>query len=324
MTAVIARPIPVVDWSATEDEWLHARSQGLGASSAATVLGFIKWRTPWQVWAEKTNARRPEDGPSTAAELGSDLEPWLLDQATKLLGQRVTQTEHRTYAHPQHRWRLASPDGIAADGRLVEVKTAGLASGYGVAHGWADGSIPLGYEIQARWQMHVMDADVVEVVGLVAGMGVVHRTVRRDLGVEQDMVSQVDEWWQRFVIGGEEPPFELADRETVAFLYPNIAAESKDVDQTAAPELLARRSAAVVRKKLAESEADLIDTQLKSILGDAELARIDGRVAYSWGTRKGSVDWAAYVADLAATVPNLPDPELYRKPPTRSLKVKEL
>ncbi len=323
MTAVLGyAPVPVTGWDASDDEWHAARAKGIGASSAATVLGFIKWRTPWQVWAEKTGARRPPDLPSDAAELGNDLEPWLLSQAAKLLGEPVTRTEHRMYAHPQHLWRLASPDGRAGR-KLVELKTAGLASGWGTPHGWDDGGVPLGYEIQARWQMHVMDVDVVEFVALVAGLGVIRRTVTRDLGVEEDLVTQVSDWRQRYVLGGEEPPFEVADKDTVAYLYPTVERESVDLDLTDAPSLLARRVGAAARKKAAADEVTLIDTQLKALIGDHDVARIGDRDAYSWSAKKGAIDWPRFYADAVDAGAALPNPETYRKPPTRSLNVKE-
>ena len=141
--------------------------------------------------------------------------------------------------------------------RIIELKTAGLASGYGIPHGWDDDGLPLGYEIQARWQMHVMDAATVEVVGLVAGLGVVHRTVHRDLDIELDLVAQVEAWWQRFVLGGEEPPFEVADKDTVAYLFPTPDGESVDLDHTDAPSLLARR------RGTAKAQVALGNTQLK-------------------------------------------------------------
>ncbi|GGM53792.1 YqaJ viral recombinase family protein [Dactylosporangium sucinum] len=325
MTAVLGlAPVPLVGWDAGDDAWHAARARGVGASSAATVLGFIKWRTPWQVWAEKTGARRPPDELSTAADLGNDLEPWLLNQASKLLRQPVARTGHRLYAHPVHQWRLCSPDGhVRGDGRLVELKTAGLASGWGIPDGWDDDRLPLGYEIQARWQMHVMDSPAVEFVALVAGLGVIHRTVTRDRDVEEDLVTQVDDWWQRFVIGGEEPPFEVADKKTVAYLYPLPTRESVDLDRTDAPSLLARRKAATERRKAAETDLDLIDTRLKALLGDHDEGRIDGRVAYTWAAKKGAVDWKRLYADAVDKGADLPDPETYRKPSTRSLNVKD-
>lgn len=325
MTAVLGlAPAPLVGWDASDDDWHAARMKGVGASSAATVLGFIKWRTPWQVWAEKTGAPRPADDPSSAAELGNDLEPWLLDQASKLIGRPVTRTPHRLYAHPKAAWRLCSPDGqVVGSDVLVELKTAGLASGWGIPHGWDDDRVPLGYEVQARWQMHVMDASAVEIVALVAGLGVIRRTVVRDYGIEEDLVTQVADWWQQFVVARVEPPFELADKETVAFLYPRVARDEVDLDLTDAPALLARRIGAAQRRKAAKDEVEAIDIQLKALIGDHDVARVGGRIAYSWSEKKAVIDWPRLYAEAVEAGADLPDPETYRKPPTRSLNVKD-
>ena len=251
MTQILARAAPVVDWDATDDEWLFARNRGLGGSDILAVLGFSRYRTPWDVWAEKTGVRSWQDEGSESAELGKDLEPWLETQAAKLLGQPVTRAEHRTYAHPEYRWRMCSPDGIVADGRLAEYKTAGLASGFGIPAGWEDGGIPLGYEFQVRWSLHVMDRPAAEIVGLIAGLGVVHRTVTRDFAIETDMVAQVAEWRERHIVAGVEPPMGAVDNEAMARLYPRSNGNDIDLTGTDALELWQRyRDARVGRAGL--------------------------------------------------------------------------
>src|SRR5690606_20156962 len=131
------------------------------------------------------NVKHWQDENSDAAQLGTDLEPWLREQASTIVGAYAYEPEWRTYCHSEDfTERMCSPDGVFDDGRLLECKTAGLASGFGTPRGWDAGSIPLGYEFQCRWSMHVMDSPAVELVALVAGMGLVHRTVTRDMAIE--------------------------------------------------------------------------------------------------------------------------------------------
>jgi putative phage-type endonuclease len=321
---------PVTSWQASEVEWLADRRAGLGGSEVTAALGMSRYRSPWEVWTEKTGrAELVDESPSEAAALGTALEPWLLDQAAELLGRPVYRTPARTYAHPDHAWRRCSPDGILADGRLVECKTAGLASGFGTPPGWADEQIPLAYEMQARWSMHVMDADAVEVVALVAGLGLIHRTVKRDFAVEFQLVAQLGEWWDRHVIGDEEPAFTAADAAILAELYPTADAEKVvALDATDAALHWENYLAAREREKDAAAEKEAAGAELRFLLGDAAKGTVDGRVIATWQTRKGNTNWKRLLADLApaleaANLP-VPDPEDYRGAPSRSLSVKEI
>ena len=51
----------------SHDEWLAGRQHYLGASETAAVLGLDKYKTPFQVWAEKTGRAEKVDNPHLAA-----------------------------------------------------------------------------------------------------------------------------------------------------------------------------------------------------------------------------------------------------------------
>jgi putative phage-type endonuclease len=326
VTDLLTAPVGVIGWDLDDDAWRDARKQGLGGSDISAVLGFSTYRSPWAVWAEKTGVRSwQDDESSVAAELGTELEPWLLAKAERLLEQQVTQTEFRTYAHPEHRWRTCSPDGECYDGSLVECKTAGLATGFGTPLGWADGGTPLGYEFQCRWSLHVMDAPRIHLIGLVAGMGVVHRTFDRDLAIEADLVDQVSDWHRRHIVLGEEPALGAVDNDMMARLYPSIARDDIDLSGTDAADLHRAYVSARDREKQAKADKETAGAALKRLIGDAEVGRVADQVIAKWSAKKGGVDWPAVVADLVETygVP-APNPESYRKPSTRSLSVKEV
>jgi len=320
---LVAGPRPVVSWDATQDEWVFARTKGIGGSDIAAVLGFSGYSTPWEVWAEKSGVQHAEDFGSTVAQLGTDLEPWLLSMAPRLIGQPVARTSHRTYAHHDYPWRRYSPDGIVIDGRLFEAKTAGLMTAFGVPSGWADGAVPLGYEFQDRWGMHVMDAPAAEVIALVAGLGLVHRTITRDLSIEADLVDQVSDWHLTHVVGGVEPPMGAGDHAHLIARYPR--SNGKDIDLPAdALDAWAAYRAAHEREKAAAEEKAAAGSALKALLGVNERGLVDGKVIATWAPKKGQVDWPRLVAEWAAElgVPQ-PDAEAFRKPSTRTLSVKD-
>jgi putative phage-type endonuclease len=319
--------IGVLTWDTTDDRWRADRKHGLGGSDVSAVLGFSRYRTPWQVWAEKTGRRTWQDDTSVPAELGLELEPWLMGKAAQMLKVPVVRTQWRTYAHAEHSWRRVSPDGITVEDtpRLVECKTAGLASGYGTPEGWDNGRTPLDYEFQGRWAMHVMDCDLIEFVGLVAGMGVIHRTIHRNLATETSMVRQVTDWYVRHIVGDVEPPLGAADNAVLTQLYPEVLAETVDLSDTDAMEHYHRYRAAQSEESAAKKEKEAAGASIKALMGGAEVATVEDHAIATWSPTKGKVDWPAMVADLAAEhgfIP--PDPETYRKPPTRTLRLKEI
>lgn len=42
----------------TRADWLKLRRRGIGGSDVAAILGLSKWRTPLEVWQDKTATAR--------------------------------------------------------------------------------------------------------------------------------------------------------------------------------------------------------------------------------------------------------------------------
>jgi len=217
---------------------------------------------------------------------------------------------------------MYSPDGVVADGRLAEFKTGGLTS-YGTPSGWDDDSVPLGYEFQVRWGLHVMDAPAAEVVALIAGHGLIRRTITRDLGIEADLVAQVAEWHQRHIVEGVEPPLGAGDGAAIAALYPRASVAEVDLDDTDITDLCAAYREALARETAAKGDKERHGAAIKALLGTAAKGRVLGRVVATWSEKRGAVDYAHLIADLTASGVNVPDLDQYRRPATRSLSVKD-
>lgn len=330
--------VGVVDWEASREEWLEARRKGMGGSDISAVLGWSIYRTPWDVWCEKTKVKTWEDENSEAAQLGVMLEPYLREQAGTIVGAPAAETEYRTYCHSSDfSERMCSPDGVFPDGRLLECKTAGLASGWGTPRGWEGGKLPLGYEFQCRWSMHVMDAPAVEVVALVAGMGLQHRTVTRDLSTEIELVSQVGAWWNRHVMRNVEPPLGSRDAEVMQLLYPRSEVDEIDLSATEALKYWSEYQAAQRKQKIAEEWKKEAGANLKRLIGKAGRGMVDGQCIATWGERRGRTEWRVLVENLLTeliTEYDIPITDVdafiesrvdkHTNPPTRYLSVKDL
>lgn len=340
MTAAVDTPTatPLVGWRDSDARWLAVRRTGISASDVAAVLGFGPYKTPWEVWADKTGVRTREvDATREAIRLGNAMEPWLLAQARHLRSREsieVARTSARLYAHPQHRWALASPDGAASEAGAVaygiEAKTAGLASGYGAPAGWSDTRAPLGYELQARWQMYVLGWPRVDLIALVASLGLRTYTFERDLSTEADMAAQVAEWRQKHLVRGDEPAMGPGDNALMDATHPTTDGGSVALDDVAdVVELLYEYRDGLTREAAGRALKETATARLKRLLGTAAVGTVDNKPVVTWNTRQGSVDWPALVEDLIEIAgwsgPLLDMDELtgrYRKPDSRSIHVK--
>lgn len=317
-------PVPVLGWDASRPNWLASRRQGIGASDVSALLGFSRWQTPWELWAEKTGAYVVPELDSEAILLGHALEPWLIEQAPVMLGQPVTRTPHMMYARDDgiRDWQMASPDAFADDGGLVEAKTAGLA-GWEEPQGWEDGRVPLGYEFQARWQMYVMDRPRVHFVALVAGMGRITRTILRDIPLEFDLIQAVSEWRQKHLIDRVEPAIDGRDLDALNHVYAYPDGTTADLSATDALEWrMAYKEGARLKK-----EGDALQAgpkaQFRAALGKATHGVIDGQLIATWNPTQGGVDYKRMVEDMEKQPGVEPlDPDEYRKPSGRTLLVK--
>lgn len=353
--------IPIAAWDETEDQRIRRHGKhgpNCGSADVAALLGFDRYRSPWTVWADKTGhpLYHPDRTESPAMALGIALEPWLREQAGPLIHPErecvAERPAYRVYAHPEHDWRVAAPDGWVRytspweqrdgykvvvypglDGsgpELIETKTAGLISGR--TRGWSDDAVPLYYDLQCRWQMHVMSSPVCHLVGLVVGRGLVHYPIVRDMEVEADLVEQVSAWWERHIVGGDEPPLGGRDAAVVAALYPRVQRKTVDLDDTDALDLWRTYRDARDQEKEAAARKDEAGIALKALIGDAHEARVDGRPIATWGERKGRVDWEAIARELYQLlttdapyeVPKIEDLADQRRGPTsRALTIKE-
>ena len=44
------------------EEWLDWRKKGIGSSDAPIIMGVSPWKTPFELWEEKTGTQRAYEG----------------------------------------------------------------------------------------------------------------------------------------------------------------------------------------------------------------------------------------------------------------------
>jgi putative phage-type endonuclease len=158
------------------EKWLEYRQMGIGGSDVAAVCGISRWKSPVELWLEKTG-QKPMDPAGEAAYWGTVMEPLIRDEFMLRTGIKVTQVP-AILQHKRFSWMLANLDGIVSDPArgegIFEAKTANAyASG-----NWDDG-IPDEYALQVQHYMAVTGLQFVYVAALIGGNRFVWKLIEK-------------------------------------------------------------------------------------------------------------------------------------------------
>lgn len=182
----------------TREEWLANRTQGIGGSEIASVIGQNPWMSNVELWEYKTGRRtRPNISNDEAVRYGIRAEH-LIRELYELdyPNNTVYYTEFNSWQNDRYPWALASLDGWILDdsGRLgvLEIKTSEIRG----ASDWQkwDGCVPNQYFAQVAMYMAVIEADFADIRAAIKYQN--HgemRTVIRDYHIERsDIADDID------------------------------------------------------------------------------------------------------------------------------------
>ena len=148
------------------EDWLEYRKQGIGGSDAAVACGISRYKSPVELWLEKTG-QLPTQEAGEAAYWGTQLEPLVRAEFTRRTGIEVTHTMQLLQS-VEHPFMLANLDGTCEHPDfgpcIFEAKTA---SAY-KAKEW-DNSIPEEYLLQIQHYMAVTGYRGAYIAALIGG-----------------------------------------------------------------------------------------------------------------------------------------------------------
>ena len=181
------------------EEEMKYRDKGIGGSDVASVLGISKWKSPIQLWMEKTG-RSPKAPDNNTFKRGRALEPVVLEEYTTQTGRPLIQI-----APVIDGCFIASLDAMTADRkRIVDAKTT--------TRGFTE--IPMYYETQLQWYMgffpEVEHGDLPTWDLLKDEIDCDLSCVRNDELIA-GMRAIVKEFWKRYVEGDTPPPPQSED-----------------------------------------------------------------------------------------------------------------
>ncbi|MFQ7551232.1 MAG: lambda-exonuclease family protein [Blautia marasmi] len=133
----------------------------MGGSDVAAIFGVSPWTTPLELWKIKKGQMKPaKKNNANQLQMGHLLEPIAAYWYGAKTGNTVIE-DTNLYQHADHPYALANIDRrfIRASDRepgILECKSCT----YHKAAEWADGAIPLYYELQLRFYLAVADVNI--------------------------------------------------------------------------------------------------------------------------------------------------------------------
>ena len=264
----------------TEDmpyaDWLEYRKQGIGGSDASVVCGINRYKSPVELWMEKTD-QMPSQEAGEAAYWGTQLVPFVRAEFTKRTGIEVIHTMQLLQSE-EHPFMLANLDGICdvpdVGKCIFEAKTA---SAYKASE-WED-TIPDEYMLQVQHYMAVTGYAGTYIAVLIGGNTFKWKFVERD----EELISMLIELESNFWHHVEEltvPPLDgstasakfLADR-----FHDSIPKSHITLPDTAA-DLLAQYDEACEQLEIVTERKQKAENLLKEMMGENEVGTTGDRI----------------------------------------------
>lgn len=302
------------------DDWLAVRRTGIGSSDAAAAVGLNPYKSPLELWLEKTgrDAGLPKIDPhdeTSPTYWGNILEPIVASHYTRHTGHRVRKINAvLQHPDPDKAWMLANIDREVMgtpEVQILECKTAGITG----ARLWKDG-VPEYVQLQVQHQLAVTGKRTADVAVLLGGQQLeIHRIARDEVLIER-LIALEQAFW-RYVEADTPPPADGSASADLALrcLYPEDAGNTVDFSHN-------RNLSATfadwlsVRQTLADTEQ--LEARLKQTLqqaiGSASQARFETG-AVTWRKAKDSV--GLDVSKLLADMPELRERYPLVKPGSR-------
>lgn len=264
----------------TKEEWLNFRNKGIGGSDVATICGLNKYKSPLQLWLEKTEQVEPLEA-GEAAYFGTLLEPIIREEFARRSGLKVD-IINSMLKHPIFDFMLANVDGVVIDQdnskAIFEAKTASVFK----SEQWEDNKIPEEYMLQIQHYMAVTGFSKTYIACLIGGNKFIYKEIKRDDELI-DMIIQLEfNFWECVKnnvppkIDGSESSSDLMSR-----LYPNANKDRSIILPDEAQQLVEQYNSSKEQEKLFSEKKEEAANMLKQMIGDNEVGVIND-IKVSW------------------------------------------
>lgn len=290
-----------------EEDWLYARSAGIGGSEIAAIMGKNPWSSPKQVWENKVNYEEHLKAPqSEAARWGNLLET--------IVATEWALRENRNWVHipvilqhEKYPWILANIDGftVSDTGKITGILEVKTTTEFNRSI-WEYGPIPEYYIYQANWYCLATGLTNYTMVCLVGGQSLFHYDLIVNSELHEEMIEKSQHFWYTNVLRKQEPTLAAADLDGLKTTAIDTEAPPLLLDDDESTRLV--EAYCEVRSKMSALKKikDELYAQIFGLLGTSAQAITKSRAITLRQTARRSCDYdllaAAYPEAYDATI----------------------
>ena len=272
--------MPTIILTSTEglpyEKWLEFRRSGIGGSDASVICGINRYKSPVELWMEKTG-QMPHQEAGEAAYWGTRLESLVKEEFTLRTGIEVIPV-NQILQSETHPFMLANLDGICHHPNyghcIFEAKTA---SAY--KYGEWDDAIPDEYTLQIQHYMSVTGYKGAYIAVLIGGNTFKWKFVERDEELISMLVQLEMEFWRQ-VQENVPPPLDGSEA-SAKFLserFPNSIPKSTIELPDEAVTIIQQYDSACEQLEQVTEQKQEAKNLLKQMMGEHEAGTAEGRV----------------------------------------------
>ena len=282
----------------SQEEFALARRSGIGGSDVAAVLGLSKWKTPYDLYLEKTGVTVEDSSKAELFHFGHVLEDVVANEFSRRNALKV-QRRNVMFRHPQHPELIGNIDRRVVGGGVLECKTADkyTASLWDVTDG---DKIPPYYLVQVMHYLHVTGERIGWLAVLIGGNEYRQYRIDYDKELAELMAAKCVEFWRNHVLARVAP--EAVSAADLAKMYRSIEGKIIKADEHIEAACSVLRTLKD-QSKAVETIIEDYELQIKKYMTDSEiLLDASGSKLATWksGTRS-SIDTKA----LRTMMPNV-------------------
>lgn len=257
-------------------DWLDYRKRGIGGSDASVVCGINRYKSPVELWMDKTG-QLPYQETGEAAYWGTQLEGIVRAEFTKRTGIEV-QIVKQLLQSVENPFMLANLDGLCRHpdygNCIFEAKTA---TAYKVGE-WDD-TIPDEYQLQIQHYTAVTGFRAAFIAVLIGGNTFKWKLVERDDELISMLISFEKVFWQH-VQARTPPPLDGSDTSAkfLAERFPSSVPASQISLPPSASELLTQYDEACEQLDAATERKQKAENLLKQMLGENEVGTAGDKI----------------------------------------------
>lgn len=277
-------------------DFTHNRAGFLGGSDIGAIVGVSKYRSPMDVWLEKTG-KKVDHKDSFALRFGSFAESFIADEYALLTGEYLI-NHPNGITHPVHSFcaghidrfvmdqanlPLFGDDGALNAKKLLECKTANHYSQSEWGEAGTD-AIPLPYLCQCLWYLSIANLSEIDVAVLLGGSDLRIYTITRDLELESLIFEKAVLFWTEHVQKDIPPKPQSIDDCKALFQRASVG---KSLEANGETLNLIRKLKTLETQVQQEGETiETIKQQLMETMADAEILTYLGKPLITWKAPK--------------------------------------